>query len=122
MVSVLVGMRGTPPHEEGENMEAEPPPYANAQEQMFEHSQALLAHQNSLHEPGAAVGGSNSGHHQQAAAEPHPGVTHNDLVTALAGVMGTRGGASQGGPASTTRQGGGGYHLVGSKWEGQGVL
>lgn len=115
MVTVLVGMRageeGMARHEEPEHMDysegAEPPAYANAQEQMYQHSQALLAHQNSMHEQGAGVGGvsNESGHlhqqqqQQQATAEPHPGVTRDDLVSALAGVVGTGGSGAQGRPA-----------------------
>lgn len=113
---MLVGMRageaGVAQHEEQENMDysdgTEPPAYANAQEQMYQHSQALHAHQSSAHEQQAAGtgGGSNEStrhHHQQATAEPHPGVTRDDLVSALAGVVGTGGNGAQGRPTPAPR-------------------
>eukprot|EP00731_Ephydatia_muelleri_P016797 Em0009g1221a len=116
VVTVLVGMRageaGVAQHEEQENMDysdgTEPPAYANAQEQMYQHSQALHAHQSSAHEQQAAGtgGGSNEStrhHHQQATAEPHPGVTRDDLVSALAGVVGTGGNGAQGRPTPAPR-------------------
>ena len=119
VVTMLVAMGGSPPQQQQQQQrvensgsmdyheEAEPPAYAHAQEQMYQHSQAILAHQSSLHEQGGTAEGSGpvAVLHQQASAEPHPGVgvTQNDLVTALAGVMGPRGSGSTTQGRPTTR-------------------